>query len=347
MGGGLNSHNIFERIISLENFFLAWKEFKKGKTSNRDIQEFTLSLEDNIFQLHEELKTRSYAHGRYASFFVSDPKLRHIHKASVRDRLLHHTVFRILYPVFDKGFIYDSYSCRVGKGTHRAVNRLDQFIVKSSCNNSRLVYALKCDIRKFFDSIDQGILALFIDRKIKDEDTRRLLGKIIRSFSKTSDRGLPLGNVTSQLFANIYLNELDQFIKHTLKVKYYLRYCDDFIILGENRENLILILKKVNNFLSENLKLSLHADKIIIRKHRRGIDFLGYVVLPQHRVLRTKTKRRIFIKMRQKTREYKSELISRITLEQSLQAYLGVLSHANCYKLAEKFKNQFWYWLNE
>ncbi len=347
MGGGVNSHNIFERIISLENLFLAWKEFKKGKTSNRDIQEFTLYLEDNIFQLHEELKDRSYMHGAYTSFFVADPKLRHIHKASVRDRLLHHAVFRILYPIFDRNFIYDSYSCRVGKGVHRAVNRLERFIAKFSRNNSRLAYVLKCDIRKFFDSIDQGILIRIIDRKIKDEDARWLLSQIIESFSKTPDRGLPLGNVTSQVFANIYLNELDQFIKHTLKVRYSLRYCDDFIILGENRENLILTLKKVNNFLSENLKLSLHADKIIIKKHRRGIDFLGYVVLPHHRVLRTKTKRRVFIKMRQKIREYKSERISRITLEQSLQSYLGVLSHGNCYKLAEKLKNQFWFWLNE
>lgn len=346
-GGGLNSHNIFERIISLENLFLAWKEFKKGKTNNRDIQKFSLYLEDNIFQLHEELKAYSYMHGAYTSFFVADPKLRHIHKASVRDRLLHHAVFRILYSIFDSGFIYDSYSCRMEKGTHRAVNRLERFIAKFSRNNSRLVYVLKCDIRKFFDSIDQGILARLIDKKIKDEDARRLLGQIIGSFSKTSDRGLPLGNVTSQLFANIYLNEFDQFVKQALRVKYYLRYCDDFIILGENRENLILILKKVSNFLSENLKLLLHTNKITISKHRQGIDFLGYVTLLHHRVLRTKTKRRIFIKMRQKIEEYKLELITRVTLEQSLQSYLGVLSYANCYKLAEKLKNKFLFWLTE
>ncbi len=235
-GGGLNRHNIFEKIVSLENLFLAWKEFKKGKTSSQDVQEFGLYLEDNIFQLHEELKSHRYTHGTYTPFFVTDPKLRHIHKASIRDRLLHHAVFRILYPIFDRNFIYDSYSCRVGKGTHRAVNRLERFIAKLSHNNNRLVYALKCDIRKFFDSINQDILTKLIDKKIEDKDTRWLIGQILGSFSKTPGRGLPLGNVTSQLFANIYLNELDQFVKHNLKVKYYLRYCDDFIILQDDKK---------------------------------------------------------------------------------------------------------------
>ncbi len=220
----------------MENLFLAWKEFKKGKTSSQDVQEFGLYLEDNIFQLHEELKSHRYTHGTYTPFFVTDPKLRHIHKASIRDRLLHHAVFRILYPIFDRNFIYDSYSCRVGKGTHRAVNRLERFIAKLSHNNNRLVYALKCDIRKFFDSINQDILTKLIDKKIEDKDTRWLIGQILGSFSKTPGRGLPLGNVTSQLFANIYLNELDQFVKHNLKVKYYLRYCDDFIILQDDKK---------------------------------------------------------------------------------------------------------------
>lgn len=332
-GGGLNSHNLFEKIISLENLFLAWKEFKKGKTSSQNVQEFTLYLEDNIFQLHEELKSHRYTHGVYTPFFVTDPKLRHIHKASVRDRLLHHAVFRILYPIFDRNFIYDSYSCRVGKGTHRAVDRLKRFVVKLSRNNSRSVYALKCDIRKFFDSIDQGILTQLIESKIQDEDARWLIGQILTSFSKKPSVGLPLGNVTSQLFANIYLNELDQFIKHNLKEKYYLRYCDDFIILGENENELSMLAEKINSFLLENLKLSLHNDKIIIRKYRQGIDFLGYVVLPYHRIIRTKTKKRVINKIIGRREEFDDNLISQESFKHSLNSYLGVLSHCNGHEL--------------
>jgi len=171
VGGGVNSHNVFEKIISLDNLFSAWKEFKKGKTSKSDVQEFEFNLEDNLFQIHEELKSKKYKHGLYASFYVRDPKLRHIHKASVRDRVFHHTVFRVLYQIFDKNFIYDSYSCRIGKGTHLAVNRLEQCIRKLSKNNSRNIYALKCDIRKFFDSVDKEILLELIKRKIKDADS--------------------------------------------------------------------------------------------------------------------------------------------------------------------------------
>ncbi len=335
-GGGVNRHSIFEKIVSLENLFLAWKEFRKGKTSSPDIQEFDFYLEDNIFQLHEELKSHRYTHGAYIPFFVSDPKLRHIHKASVRDRLLHHAVFRILYPIFDRNFIYDSYSCRVGKGTHRAVDRLERFIAKLSRNNSRLVYALKCDIRKFFDSIDQSILTQLIYIKIKDEGTCWLLGKIIGSFSKMPGIGLPLGNVTSQLFANIYLNELDQFVKHNLKAKYYLRYCDDFIILGGDREKLSMFVRRISDFLMEKLKLSLHDDKIIIRKHIQGIDFLGYVVLPHHRVIRTKTKKRVINKIIGWQKEFDSDLTSRESIRQSLGSYLGILSHCNGYELEKE-----------
>src|SRR3989338_6856850 len=169
--GGYSKHSIFEKIISLDNLFSAWREFKKGKTCKLDIQEFEFNLEENIFQLHDDFKNNRYKHGPYVAFYVRDPKLRHIHKASVRDRVFHHAVFRMLYPIFDKNFIYDSYSCRIGKGTHLAVNRLEQCIRKLSKNNSRNIYALKCDIRKFFDSVDKTTLLEIIKRKIKDADS--------------------------------------------------------------------------------------------------------------------------------------------------------------------------------
>jgi retron-type reverse transcriptase len=318
----------------LENLFLAWQEFRNGKKNKPDVQELEFSLEDNLFQLHCELKNKTYQHSHYTAFNVHDPKLRRIHKACVRDRVLHHAIFRILYPIFDKIFIFDSYSCRVEKGTHRAVLRLEQFCRKASRNNNRNIYALKCDIKRFFDSIDQEILLELIQKKIDDKNAIWLIETIIKSF----DSGLPLGNVTSQIFANIYLNELDQFIKHKLKEKYYLRYCDDFIILLEDKKYLEKLIPEIGKFLEQELKLKLHPDKIIIRKLRQGIDFLGYIVLPHHRVLRTKTKRRIFHKLSLKHKMFREKLVSRESFGQSLQSYSGILKHCNGHGITRKIK---------
>ena len=313
--------------------FSAWKEFKKGKTSKPDVQEFEFNLENNLFQIHKELKSKKYEHGKYTSFYVKDPKLRHIHKATVKDRIIHHAIFRVLYPISDKGFIYDSYSCRIGKGAHIAVNRLEDFIRKLSKNNRKTVYVLKCDVKKFFDSVDKTILLTIIKNKIGDEDAIWLVSKILDSFSKSPDKGLPLGNVTSQLFANIYLNELDQFIKHILKAKYYLRYCDDFVILGYEPDYLLELVYKVDSFLEEHLKLNLHQNKIILRKHQQGIDFLGYVVLPHHRVIRTKTRKRAVRKIIETRNKFDAGLITEDSFKQSLGSYLGILEHCNGYDL--------------
>lgn len=312
---------------------MAWKEFKKGKGEKLDVQEFEFNLEENIFQLHEDLQSKSYQHFFYVSFYVTDPKLRHIHKACVRDRVLHHAIFRILYPIFDRNFIYDSYSCRLGKGTHRAIDRLDNFARKLSCNNYRTIYVLKCDIRKFFNSIDKTILARIISNKVKDNDFLWLVSKILDSFSEIPGKGLPLGNVTSQIFANIYLNELDQYVKHCLRVKYYIRYCDDFVVLDHDPHYLLELAFKINEFLEEHLTLSLHPNKITLRKYRQGIDFLGYVILPYHRVIRTKTRKRVTNKIISKREESDDNLISQESLRQSLSSYLGILKHCKGYEL--------------
>jgi retron-type reverse transcriptase len=340
-GGGIKSkvlHNVFDEMISLENLFLAWREFRRGKRKKMDVQQFEFNLEDNLFQLHRELKNKTYQHSDYTAFCISDPKPRRIHKAIVRDRVLHHAIFRILYPIFDKQFIFDAYSCRLDKGTHRAVLRLESFCQKASQNNQRNIFALKCDVKKFFDSVDQDILLNLIKKKIQGEDAIWLIEKIVESFGALDKKGIPLGNVTSQLFANIYLNELDQFAKHKLKIKYYLRYCDDFVILGDSEDFLIKLLKPISDFLEKHLKLRLHNDKIIIRKYRQGIDFLGYVVLPHHHVLRTKTKRRIFNKLKHKRKSLLYGTISEETFNQSLQSYLGILKHCNGHKIAQSIE---------
>ncbi|MFH1611982.1 MAG: RNA-directed DNA polymerase [bacterium] len=191
------------------------------------------------------------------------------------------------------------------------------------------IFLVKLDIRKFFDSIDQDILLNLIKKKIKDKDAVCLIKQIIKS----QNQGLPLGNVTSQLFANIYLNELDQFIKHKLKIKFYLRYCDDFVVLSKNKAELLNFIKSINNFLENNLNLELHSDKIIIRKYHQGIDFLGYVVLPHYRVLRTKTKKRILRKIKKKKQDLQSGLITKELFNQTLQSYFGVLRHCEGWRI--------------
>ncbi len=162
--------------------FESWREFRKGKRGKSDVQEFERNLEDNLFELHRELKNKTYRHSNYTSFYITDLKSRHIHKACVKDRIVHHAVYRILYPIFDKSFVYDSYSCRLNKGTHKAVDRLENFARKVSKNYIGECWALKCDIKKFFDSVDHMILFELIKKKISDKDTLDLLWNIVSRF---------------------------------------------------------------------------------------------------------------------------------------------------------------------
>lgn len=287
---------MFEEIASLENLFLAWEEFRKGKSYRNDIAEYEVNLEDNVFQLHEELRNGTYRHGSYFEFFVCDPKRRHIHKAGVRDRLLHHAIARVIEPVFERKFIYDSWSCRDNKGTHKAVKRFQGLAWKLSAGNTKNLWALKMDIRKFFASINPVILSGLLEKSIPDPLTYALLKNVIDSFPS----GLPLGNLTSQLFANVYMNEFDQFIKHTLRIKGYIRYADDFILLDTNPTILRSLIPIIETFLKSKLDLTVHPNKIVFRNYRSGIDFLGFVSFPYHRVLRTRTKNRILRKVTRK-----------------------------------------------
>ncbi len=304
----------------MENLHLSWKEFKKGKSKKEDVRLFKKDLQKNIFNLHDELTNLNYRHAGYFSFYIKDPKLRHIHKACVKDRVLHHAIFRILYPIFDKMFIFDSYSCRTGKGTHRAIFRLREFFRKASKNNNKTCYVLKCDIKKFFNSIDQDILLNLIENKIKDDNVIWLIKIIIKSFPA----GLPLGNITSQLFANIYLNELDQYVKHDLKTKYYIRYCDDLIIISSDKKFLGKSILAINDFLKNKLRLQLHPNKVFIKTLASGIDFLGWVNFYNHRILRKSTRKRMFRKL----------LIN--STPETLNSYFGLIKHGNTYKIRKE-----------
>lgn len=319
----------YHDIISVSNLLLAWREFVCGKRNKKDVQEFAIHLADNILDLHNDLKSDRYLHGEYYSFNISDPKPRNIHKATIRDRVLHHAIYRVMYPYFDTKFLRDSYSCRVMKGTHRATKQLKRFYYKSSRNNTKTVWALKCDVKKFFASIDHKILFMILGKYIRDSLIINLLQKIVDSFSTSNTPcvGLPLGNLTSQLLVNIYLHELDFFIKHELRLKYYTRYADDFLIICNNREDCLATLKQISNFLNRNLKLKLHRNKVHIKTFSSGVDFLGWVYFYTHSVLRKKTADRIEKKM-------KKEEVS----EQAVISYRGLLSHGNTWKLRNKLK---------
>ena len=314
----------FENIASIENLLEAWREFIRGKRKKRDVQEFQLRLMDNIFSLHEDLINHTYKHGGYHAFNISDPKPRNIHKASVRDRLLHHAIYRILYLFFDKAFIPDSYSCRLNKGTHKALNRFCEFSYIVSKNDTKSCWILKCDIKKFFANINHKILLDILNSYIPDKNILLLLQEIIESFSTKLEIGLPLGNLISQLFVNIYMNEFDQFTKHNLKTKYYIRYADDFIILSSNQKELENLISIIRGFLFEKLKLELHPQKVFIKTLASGVDFLGWVNFSDHRILRATTKRRMIKKI----------IVS--LLPETVQSYLGLLTHGNTHKLREK-----------
>lgn len=315
-------------VVTPKNLFLAWKEFIRGKRNRNDVALFQAHLADNIFKLTYELKEKTYMHSGYRAFNISDPKPRIIHKAPVRDRLIHHLLYQEFYSFFDSKFIFDSYSCRINKGTHLAVNRFRYFARKVSKNNTKTCWVLKCDIRKFFASIDQKVLKQILASHIVDTDILSLFSTVIDSFETngTPRVGLPLGNLTSQLLVNVYMNEFDQFVKRELKVKYYIRYADDFVVLSDNKEYLKKLLPQISNFFESKLKLTLHPNKVFIKTYASGMDFLGWVHFPNHRVLRTATKRRMFKRLKESSKE------------ETKQSYLGMLSHGNTYKISSKIK---------
>ncbi len=331
-GGGIHS-SLFERIISVGNIFEAWGEFKRGKSKKQDIAAFAADLEEHIFTLHRELAEGNYRHGVYTHFVVRDPKRRDIHKASVRDRLLHHAVVRVLTPLFEPQFIFDSYSSRKEKGVHAAVNRFREFLWKLSRNNTKTVWVLKCDIRKFFDSVDHVVLTEECKKRVNDVRVMELLSEVIGSFETAPGKGIPLGNITSQLFSNAYLHPLDELIKRTLKVKHYVRYADDFVLVAHTRKELESFTPHIRDFLSKHLSIILHEDKVFFKKWHQGIDFLGYVLYPHFTVLRTKTKRRILYAFTRQVKECRKEEITKASLDQTRQSYLGVLRHCKSAKV--------------
>ena len=292
-------------IITVENLLATWEHFIRGKKRKKDVRDFQLQLGDNLVELYRELQGKTYEHGSYSAFNISDPKPRNIHKALVRDRIVHHLIYKELYWYFHERFIFDSYSCRKYKGTHKALDRFCLFAGKVSKNYTRTCYILKCDVRKFFASIDQTVLMKILNRHIEDTEIKWLIQQVLKSFHTTAPNiGLPLGNLTSQLLVNIYMHEFDMYIKQELQTRYYIRYADDFVILSDDKNYLKTILPKIETFLKDRLHLKLHPDKVYIKTYGSGVDFLGWVHFTHHRVIRTTTKKKIIKNMKIEGSEY-------------------------------------------
>ena len=328
-------------MVSVEHLFEAWWKFRRGKRARMDIQIFERHLERNIFELHDELSSDRWRHGAYESFYVHDPKIRHIRKAAVRDRLVHQVVFDTLEKLFEPRFIFHQYASRIGKGTHRAVDALYRATRSVSRNYTRPCYALKCDVRRFFDSIDHSVLLDLIGRPLKDKKAFDLMRKVIASFDIENHfgKGIPIGNLTSQIFMNIYLNELDQFVKHDLRIEHYLRYSDDFLLLSTSRSELEACLDRIGCFLHERLLLELHPNKVSIRPLQQGIDFVGYVTLPHYRVIRTRTRKRMILRLGRSLAALERGESLQESLLQARNSYLGVLSHADAFEIRQQVLN--------
>jgi len=269
-----NYPTLYSRIISFENLILAYKKARKGKTRKDYVIEFEENSAYNLKILYEELKNQTYKPKPLQTFIIRDPKTRRISVSTFRDRIVHHALCNIIEPIFDKTFICDSCANRKGKGTLFALKRLDFFKRKITYNLRSKASCLKVDIKHYFQEIDRKILLKIIQRKINDEKTIDLIKLIINN--SDFEKGMPLGNLTSQFFANVYLNELDFFIKQKLKIKYYIRYVDDFVILHFHKFQLEVWKKDIIYFLKEELNLELHQEKSKIINLSRGVDFVGF-----------------------------------------------------------------------
>ncbi len=319
----------FDNITTTENLLTAWRAFKRSKSKKLDVQEFERHLIENLVSLQLDLQNGSYRHGGYQAFKINDPKPRDIHKALVRDRVVHHLLYLALAPFFFQIFITDSYSCQLGKGTHKALDRFTKFSSVVSKNNTKQCFVLKCDIRKFFATIDHEILQSILESRICDKRLLALIRVVVESFtSGVEGKGLPLGNLTSQLLVNMYMHEFDVYIKQTLKVPYYIRYADDFVVLSPDKDALVKILCEMSVFLRDKLRLTMHPDKVSINTFASGVDFLGWVHFPNQRVLRTVTKKRLCRK-----------LVNSDFDQTVVQSYFGLLKHGDTHKLLTEIRN--------
>lgn len=328
---------LYPQIYDFETLYKAYLSARKGKRYARDCLEFTTNLEENLIDIQNHLIYKTYQCGRYREFYVYEPKKRLIMAPPFRDRIVHHAICSVVEPLFEQAYIYDSYACRVGKGTHAGADRVTEFLRKAHKNWGK-VYVLKADVSKYFPSINHDVLRQLLRKRIRCRDTLWLMDTIIASAADSDDPdpvGIPIGNLTSQMFANIYLNELDHFAKEVLCIKYYVRYMDDFIVLHHSKACLWQWRREIEEFLDCRLRLKLNR-KTGIFPASQGIDFLGYRIWKTHRLLRKSSIKRARRGFKKLAREYADGSIPVERVRASVVSWIGHAEHADTYRLRKK-----------
>lgn len=344
--------NIYATLCSHENLELAFRKARKGKGSKPYVNEFESDLTNNLKNLKYELESFNYIPSPANTFVIRDPKTRRIHASHFRDRIVHHALCNVIMPIFEKCFIYDSFANQKHKGTHLAIMRFKSFSRKTGRINRHsnrggegtqnnegpsFGYVFKADIRHYFDTIDHETLLNIIKLKIKDPDIIWLIKMILTAHNfEIEGKGMSLGNLTSQSFANVYLNELDQFVKHKLKAKYYIRYVDDFVILHKDKNILKTWRSEISDFLQENLKVDLHPDKSKIIPIRKGITFLGFRVFPDFKLIKKSNVRRIWKRIEIFKEKYDKREITQEYVVRSMHGWLAYAKFANTYKFRKR-----------
>jgi retron-type reverse transcriptase len=327
---------MYEKLCSYENLFLAFKKARKSKTQKPYVIKFERELNNNLLRLREELISQTYKPKPLKNFIIRDPKTRKISKSRYRDRVIHHALINIIGESFERQFIHDSFANQIGKGTLNAIEKFNYFKRKVSKNFTKKCYVLKADIKHYFEEVNHEILLNILKRKIKDEKVIWLINQIlsnsINGFSKNVKKGMPLGNLTSQFFANVYLNELDQYVKHILNVRYYIRYVDDFVILHESKEQLEKWKDNINAFLIEKLKIEIHPQKSRVLDLSNGVCFLGFRIFQKHILLKKNNINKFDKKLKELRILYKERQITREKVVECLEGWLEYAKHANTFK---------------
>lgn len=329
--------DLWQELCSYDNLLLAFKKARKHKTTLDYVIDFEKNLKDNLLLLRSELLLHCYNPKSLVSFIIKDPKTRKISKSDFRDRVVHHALCNIIEPIFEKRFIYDSYANRISKGTLKAIERVDYFKRIVNKNNTVPCYMLKADIKKYFENVDHAILMNIIKKRIKDKRILWLIKKILANYtSKIQEKGMPLGNLTSQFFANVYLNELDLFVKHKLKAKRYIRYVDDFVILSRDKELLERYKKEISEFLKSNLLIELHSDKSKVIKLGQRLNFLGIRMFYYHKLLKKQNMRKFLNKLHDLKEQFMGSKIDYDVLYDFLEGWIAYAKCAHTYKLRKR-----------
>ena len=325
--------NQFDKYLTYEKLIEAHNKARKGKNRKPELIKFNLKQEEYIMWLYLQLKNGTYHHGGYVEFYVTEPKLRRIEKSRYIDRIVHTwLVNNFLIKGFVSQFIPTSFACLKGKGMHRAAFCVQDFMKKAK-RKWNDYYIIKTDVAHYFDSIDKSILLKILQRKIKDPKLIWLIKEIL--YAQKRGKGIEIGNYTSQIFANIYLNEVDQYIKHELKVKYYVRYLDDSILIVQNKEEAKTKLELIRQYLRENLELELN-DKTQIFKGKQGVNFCGYKINEYRMKIRDRGKRKLKLKVKKLQEKVKNGEISSIEAKRYLAGHIGYVKWANIYNLSNK-----------